>query len=69
MWVLYSGQIEFEDVGFVGGIPEKPEENPRNKARTNNKFTHQAGIEPRPLWWKTCALTTVPSEINKQTKF
>ena len=44
------------------GKPEKPEKNPRSRARINNKLnTHVTPgpeIEPGPQWWELSALTT-----------
>ena len=45
------------------GKPENPEENPRRKARTNNKLnpheTASTGIEPGSLRWETSAYPPV----------
>lgn len=53
-----------------GGKPENPEKNSRSKEKKNNNkldphvLWHRAGIEPRPHWWETSALTTVPTLLK-----
>ena len=57
--------LERKPVDFHGGPLslskwnlEKPEKNPRSKARTNNKFNPHMG--PGLHWWEGGALATTP---------